>query len=526
MNGPSTVAQCASDGNRLHRFDAEYLRICGSTFGAGSPWQRSAGAIPWGVTSSELALLQASLAELADPVAFTSVLYRKIFERQPSYRALFAADLGPQLQQMASAIQFGILHIEDDAKLMPALSQIAHRHVEAGITSQMFEVVGLALQDALREQLGDKFSDPLPRLWASAYQKLSWSLQDRMWHAPHDGLPQMDRAMREKLLLSSYDDLPSVSMGSPKKEDCVVQFVGADKVTARQGDTLLQVARTHGIPMLGECGGHGRCTTCRVFVEEGIERVGPRTAAEEAIAQRRHLPPKVRLACQTQVLGPCRVRRLLHDERDIAAVLRRRSGISGQQREVAVLFADIRDFTPFVEQNLAHDVTHMLNRYFTAIVDAMEPHGAYVDKYIGDGIMVLFGLDSQRRVNPCLDAVQAALAIQRAVTEQNPYFEKYFGHRFVCGVGVHFGPAVIGDIGSWRKSQLTALGDTVNVASRIESATKHLGQSVLISEQVVRALRSLPADLIEARSFVVGDPIETVLKGKSQPQRVYPVRSA
>lgn len=478
------------------------------------------------MNSSELALLHASLAELSDLVAFSSVLYRKMFERQPSYRALFAADLEPQLTRMAAAIRFGILHIADDTVLLPLLTSFAARHVEAGITNQMFEVVGLALQDALKEQLGERFSDPLPQLWQSAYQKLSWALQERMWHAPQDGLPQMERAIREKLLLSSYDDLPAVAPLHPVHDDCTVQFVGVGKVTARRGDTLLSVARTHDIPMLGECGGHGRCTTCRVFVEEGMEWLGPRTVAEEAIAQRRHLPPRVRLACQTKVLGPCRVRRLLHDERDIAAVLRRRSGISGQQREIAILFADIRDFTPFVEQNLAHDVTHMLNRYFTAIVDAMEPHGAYVDKYIGDGIMVLFGLDSQRHVHPCLDAVQSALAIQRAVSEQNPYFEKYFGHRFVCGVGVHFGPAVIGDIGSWRKSQLTALGDTVNVAARIESATKQLGHAILVSEPVVRALHKLPPDLPAAKSFVIGESVEAKLKGKSEPQNVYPVRPA
>ncbi len=455
-------------------------------------------------------------------MAFANTLYRKIFLRAPGYRALFAGDLDVQSQRMAEAIHFGISHLDDDAVLAPVLDSLAHRHVEAGITSQMFAVVGLALQDALSEQLGTHFRDPLPTLWAAAYQKLSRGLQERMWQDAADRLPNMERAVRETLMMSSYDNLDPLSESIPHAESFAVQFVGEDKTAARRGDTLLAVARSHNIPLLSECGGHGRCTTCRVFVEEGIESCAPRTAAEESIAQRRHLPSKVRLACQTRVLGACRVRRLLFDDLDIAAVLRRRSAISGQQREVAVLFADIRDFTPFVEQNLAHDVTHMLNRYFTAIVDAMQPHGAYVDKYIGDGIMVLFGLDPQRREHPCLDAVHAALAIQRAVAQQNPYFEKYFGHRFVCGVGVHFGPAVIGDIGSWRKSQLTALGDTVNVASRIESTTKQLGHSILISEQVARALRSLQLD---PEPFQLGEGVQVLLKGKRAAQTVYPVQA-
>lgn len=473
------------------------------------------------MTSAELAQLQASLAELGDPVAFANTLYRKIFDRAPGFRALFAGDLAVQSQRMAEAIHFGISHFDDDEVLGPVLSSLAHRHAEAGITSQMFDVVGLALQDALAEQFGSRFLDPLPTLWAAAYQKLARGLQERMWQGTADGLPHMERAIREKLMLSSYDTLAPVSDELPSVDGFPVQFVGEPQATARRGDTLLSVARNHNIPLLSECGGHGRCTTCRVFIEEGIESCAPRTAEEESIAQRRHLPTKVRLACQTKVQGVCRVRRLLHDDLDIAAVLRRRSTISGQQRELAVLFADIRDFTPFVEQNFAHDVTHMLNRYFTAIVDAIQPYGAYIDKYIGDAIMVLFGLDPQRREHPCLDAVQAALAIQRAVVEQNPYFEKYFGHRFVCGVGVHFGPAVVGDIGSWRKSQLTALGDTVNVASRIESATKPLGHPILISDQVVRALRSLPLDNVP---FEIGDGMQVFLKGKSAAHTVYPLR--
>jgi adenylate cyclase len=119
--------------------------------------------------------------------------------------------------------------------------------------------------------------------------------------------------------------------------------------------------------------------------------------------------PEVRLACQTRVVGPVKVKRLVHDNEDIRKAADVGRDYTGREAELAVMFADIKGFTSFAENHLACDIVHALNRYFNAIGKVIDHHGGYIDKYMGDGIMVLFGLKKDRSTSPCEDAVSAAL---------------------------------------------------------------------------------------------------------------------
>ena len=293
----------------------------------------------------------------------------------------------------------------------------------------------------------------------------------------------------------------------PDDDNVTVVYEGEGSVQGCVKQSLLDMSRAGGIPHISECGGNSKCSTCRVEVIKGLENCRPRTEAEARLTHQKRLPENIRLACQLYLSGPVTVKRLVRDSEDVLQA-RDASPYPGRDMDLAVMFCDIRNFTPFVEENLAYDVVHMLNRYFNTVGKVVHANMGFIDKYIGDGAMVLFGLDPGREVHPCMDAVSAAVEMVTAVNHQNFYFERYFGHRFSIGIGIHYGPVIIGEIGYHRKREFTALGDTVNIASRIEAQTKEAGQEILISEDTYR---NIETGLIRA-----GERFPVCLKGKSE----------
>ncbi|MGA2232733.1 MAG: peroxidase family protein [Tepidisphaeraceae bacterium] len=284
--------------------------------------------------------------------------------------------------------------------------------------------------------------------------------------------------------------------------------------SADAGQTLLEVSLAAGIPHVHACGGNARCSTCRVMVRDGLEHLSPRNAAEETLALRKGLDPNIRLACQTHADGPCRVRRIVIDEKDADAAIASSSPAGGREIKLAILFSDIKDFTPLSERHLPHDVIHILNRYFRLLGEAVLQHDGYIDKYIGDGMMALFGLDQPDPARACMDAIAAALKIQAGQTELNEYLARHFGSSLGTRIGIHYGEAVIGQMGHPLKQQFTAIGDSVNIASRVESACKGTGADLLVSEAVYAHV---------AGKVHTGIEVTTHLKGKTGDYRLHQV---
>ena len=224
------------------------------------------------------------------------------------------------------------------------------------------------------------------------------------------------------------------------------------------------------------------------------------------LADRKGFEPQIRLACQTKVTGPVRLRRLVIDEEDRKIAQSSGRKATGKDRKLAILFSDIRRFTSFAESHLAYDVIHILGRYFRKIGGPVLEHGGYIDKYMGDGIMAIFGLDSTDPAAACRDAVSAGLGMLKELEELNVYLREQFDTQFRIGIGIHVGPVIIGEMGHPKKMQFTAIGDTVNIASRIESATKVVGCSMLVSTDVCELLGD---ELVRGRSQSVN------LKGKT-----------
>jgi len=291
-----------------------------------------------------------------------------------------------------------------------------------------------------------------------------------------------------------------------------------DEVTVktRPGECLLDAARRHGIPMVAACGGEAACTTCRVLVVEGAEAMGAPPADESVLLAPLRSNGNIRLACRAIPEGPVVVRRLVIDEDDVRLTDRRQvtPGPVGREQEVGVLFADLRGFTSFAESLLPYDVVHVLNRFYALADGVMERHGGTIATYMGDGFMALFGVTTEEP--PALRAVRAGLELIEAVAEWRSYLELLHNKGLAVSVGVHTGRAVVGWLGTGPSRIITAVGDVVNTAARIEQANRAFGTRLLVSDEVARAL----GDRLAA---VPMPPIP--LAGKSSVHRLHSVEA-
>lgn len=265
------------------------------------------------------------------------------------------------------------------------------------------------------------------------------------------------------------------------------------------GETLLAAALRAGLPLTHVCGGQAKCSTCRIWVLEGLEGCPPRGGQEAELADKLGLDRRIRLACQLRPEADLSFRRLVLDETDMvmaSQIDRDRHTNAGELKHVAVFFSDVADFTRFSENLTPYDVMYLLNRYFAQVGEVIEANDGYIDKFVGDGMMAIFGLEGQAEAP--LRAVNAGLQTLAVVDRMKPFFRSMYGVDFDVRVGVHYGEAVIGSVGSPGHERLTAVGDVVNLASRVETANKEAGTRFLITE----ALHDAVKDDVEVEDFV------------------------
>jgi adenylate cyclase len=194
--------------------------------------------------------------------------------------------------------------------------------------------------------------------------------------------------------------------------------------------------------------------------------------------------------------------------------------LRGEQRELTVLFCDIRNFTPFSECHSPHEVVRLLNAFFTVVVPAIEAEGGVLNQYVGDAMMVLFGAP-RTQPDHALRAVRAAIDMLNRVHALADRWKELGAPDFRIGVGIHTGKAVVGTVGSPRRLDYTAIGDTVNTASRIESANKELHTEVLISQATFLAL----PEQDRQRLPLSPEPMTLTVKGKQETLQVYAIVS-
>jgi adenylate cyclase len=268
----------------------------------------------------------------------------------------------------------------------------------------------------------------------------------------------------------------------------VVHLTYSDRKTvdAPTGLTVLEMSRIAGIPHASVCGGRGRCSTCRVRIG-GPDRalLPPPEPEEQKVLARVGAPENVRLACQLRPPpGRYRITPLLPAQAGPVEAYRRQPQAHGGERYVAILFADIRGFTAISEGRLPYDVVFLLNRYFRATGHAIEAAGGRLDKFIGDGVMAIFGLSADPE-RACRQALDAARRMSLALDDLNEALSGDLDAPLRIGIGLHSGPTIVGEMGYERATQLTAIGDTVNTASRLETLTKEFGVQLVVSEELL-----------------------------------------
>lgn len=276
-----------------------------------------------------------------------------------------------------------------------------------------------------------------------------------------------------------------------------VDFKGEKIVPVAEGQSILEASLAAGIPHYHACGGKGQCTTCRVLVQEGEEHLSELTSFEKTIKAVRKFPDNIRLACQAQVTGEgVKVHRLIKDDTDryifINSAEENSTEVMGVRRKLALFFIDIRNFTPFIEAHPPFDVIHIMRRIFTLLRNAIEQYGGRIIDTAGDGLYAVFGLESKIK-KAAEAAVLAGLKIMEDVKIfNNTYMRPYFNHFFEVGIGVHVGSVIYGNVGIGLNNNLTVMGYPVNIAARLQAATKELNNSFVISERAFSLLKNPP----------------------------------
>ncbi len=193
--------------------------------------------------------------------------------------------------------------------------------------------------------------------------------------------------------------------------------------------------------------------------------------------------------------------------------------LEGRRLRIAVLFSDIRGFTTYSEQNPPELVVRQMREYLTEMTAAVHSHQGVLDKFIGDAVMALFGPFLPDGANISVLAVASALEMLKRLEKLNEQWREQGLPTFRIGIGIHVGDAMVGNIGSELRVQYTALGDTVNLASRLQTMTKDLKATIVVSEEVVQDVVNELSDLAE---FIDRGTVN--VRGREQPVRVYEVK--
>jgi len=282
------------------------------------------------------------------------------------------------------------------------------------------------------------------------------------------------------------------------------------KINCLQGRSLLEALRLARIPHASVCGGRARCTTCRVRVHGGQADLPPPNDLEARALERIKAGPDIRLACQLYPCADLAVTPLVMAAQPLATSLHT-GGVQGHEEYVVAMFVDMRGSTNLGERVLAYDVVFILNRFFTELSQALSAtHGHYA-QFAGDGLMALYGLEPGRKQFACQDALAGAVDMFQRIERLNQQLLQEFNETVKMGIGIHGGEAIVGSMGPPRTPLLTAVGDNVNIAARLESKTKEIGCDLIVSTPTLDAA-NITYDPTSTR--------EVELRGRNQCVRV------
>ncbi|WP_153771734.1 adenylate/guanylate cyclase domain-containing protein [Labrenzia sp. CE80] len=285
-----------------------------------------------------------------------------------------------------------------------------------------------------------------------------------------------------------------------------IRYLDTRTIKTVPGPTLLEISRMKGIPHMSICGGRARCSTCRTLILSGQATIKDPGSTEAQVLKRIGASSNVRLACQIRPTSDMTVRPLFSAGRAISEeglLDRYRWGV---EQKIAIMFIDLRGFTSLSEGKLPFDVVFILNRYVDGVVRIINKNGGMVDKIMGDGIMALYGVETSFEAG--VHSALATLAdLSAELTRVNDDLAGHLDAPLRVAVGLHGGIAILGRIGldgkSGAASGLTALGDVVNVAARLEGVAKEENAMAAISRELLEVAAVSTGVESSRRSVVV-----------------------
>ena len=294
-----------------------------------------------------------------------------------------------------------------------------------------------------------------------------------------------------------------------------ITYPNDKEVRVAKGTSILEASREHRIGHVSMCGWRGRCSTCRVRVMSDIETLPPRNGIESLVAERLSLQDNVRLACQLRPTSAVEVRPLVNAPVETLTTEDRET-LCGREEEIVVMFVDLRGFTAISEKLLPYDTVYLLNQYFKIAGEAIVQSGGRIDKFIGDGIMALFTDGSGVEENS-KNALLAAGKLAEGIKELSTETSSDFGSDLKFGIGIHAGTSVVGAMGYGENITDTAIGDCVNVASRLEQLTKEEECQLIITSDLYQR---------SGLSLKVSYEKNVTVKGKSEAFKISAFKDA
>jgi adenylate cyclase len=296
---------------------------------------------------------------------------------------------------------------------------------------------------------------------------------------------------------------------------CIV-YPDGRKVFAPLGFSVLEASRMAGVPHASTCGGRARCTLCRVRVLSNVSLPAPAEAEQRVLDRLGADSQTVRLACQLRPIHDLSVWPLVPPGASTAFLQRRQRDVVPQERFAAFMFVDMRNSTQLAAAQLPFDSIFVVSRFLSAVCAAVVQAGGLPNQFLGDAVLAIFGLRSEPAV-ACRQALSAVPLVAANIDELNAALEQQLQTPIRFGIGLHCGRAVMGEIGFREHVTFTAIGDPLNVASRLEQLTREIGCEAIVSEQVFQnagvSASGLPQLTARLRGY--NDPVSVRVLSKA-----------
>lgn len=332
--------------------------------------------------------------------------------------------------------------------------------------------------------------------------------KDPQWKAQHiKPIPPVQRKMIDDITLFYFPigylaaiGLVFVARGArtlrERRRGMITVSYPHRQVKVPKGLSVLEASLRHKVPHASVCGGRARCSTCRVRVVSDRFAL-PKPSNREAFVLKRvgaASDPSIRLACQLRPQSDVSVIPILPPHVGAEFVRNRQRINVGEERYLVSMFVDMRGSTTLSEMRLPYDIVFLINRFVDAASRGITEAGGQPNNFVGDGILAVFGLKTDPAI-ACRQALRAAALIASNIAHLNHQFATEVREPIQYGIGIHAGEVIIGDVGFRGRTVFTALGDSVNVAARLQDLSKTLDCKVVISEEVC-ATAGIPSDAL------------------------------